>query len=489
MKEITLIFPDQLFEKHPALNFHRTVYLAEDYLFFRVQPFHKKKLVLLRAAMQSYANFLRENGYEVVYIETSVLKKRGDLFSLIAKKGVNQIYLADFADDWQKQDIEKAAKEANWKLHFSPSPMFLCNEEELKLFFKNKNRLYMAPFYAYQRKKLNILMEDGKPVGGKFSFDMENRKRLLKNCTIPKLYIPKKNALISEAIDDIEKHIPETIGEVETFIYPTNFDEAKKALLDFIQNRLFYFGDYEDAIKENESFVFHSVLSPSINIGLLTPKDVIETILTISQNLNIPLNSLEGFIRQIIGWREFMRASYILQGRAQRTSNYFEHKRSLPKGFWDGTTGILPVDSTIKRILKTGYCHHIERLMVLGNFLLLTETDPNFVYEWFMGYFVDAYDWVMVPNVYGMSQYSDRGGNVTKPYISGANYILKMSDYSKKGDWVDIWDGLFWRFLSKHKILFESNPRSKVLLGMLIKNKATIQPKMDLAEKWLSNNR
>ncbi len=179
-----------------------------------------------------------------------------------------------------------------------------------------------------------------------------------------------------------------------------------------------------------------------------------------------------------------MRASYLLQGKAQRTSNYFGHKRFLPKGFWDGTTGILPVDVTIKRLLKTGYCNHIERLMVLGNFLLLTETDPNFVYEWFMGYFVDAYDWVMVPNVYGMSQYTDRGGNVTKPYISGANYILKMSDYSK-GDWVDIWDGLYWRFLNNHKILFESNPRSKVLLGMLIKNRATIQPKMDLAEKWL----
>jgi len=437
--------------------------------------------------MQSYASFLRENGYEVVYVELTALKKRGDLFSLLAEKGVTQVYLADLADDRLKQEIEKAAKAANWKLHFFPSPMFLCHEDELKLFFKNKSHLSMAPFYAYQRKKLNILMEDGKPVGGKFNFDIENRRRLPKNCPIPELYTPKKNAIISEAIAYIEKYIPEAVGEVQTFIYPVNFDEAKKALLDFIQNRFFNFGDYEDAIKENESFLFHSVLSPSLNIGLLNPQDVIETVLAASKKLNIPLNSLEGFIRQIIGWREFMRASYLLIGRAQRTSNYFGHKRSLPKGFWDGTTGILPVDVTIKRILKTGYCHHIERLMVLGNFLLLTETDPNFVYEWFMGYFVDAYDWVMVPNVYGMSQYADRGGIVTKPYISSANYILKMSDYAK-GDWVDIWDGLYWRFLSKHKILFESNPRSKVLLGVLVKNRETIQPKMDLAEKWLSNN-
>jgi len=487
MKEITLIFPDQLFEKHPALKISRTVYLAEDYLFFRKQPFHKQKLVLLRSAMQSYANFLRENKYDVVYIESNLLKKRGDLFSLIAKKGIKEIYLADFADDWLSQDLEKVAKKENWKLHFLPSPMFLCNEDELKLFFKNKNHLYMAPFYAYQRKKLNILMEDGKPVGGKFSFDTENRKRLPKNCTIPKFHIPKKNAIIAEAIDYIEKNIPDAIGEVQTFFYPINFAEAKKALLDFIQNKLLLFGNYEDAIKENESFLFHSVLSPSLNIGLLTPKDVIETVLAASKNLNIPLNSLEGFIRQIIGWREFMRASYLLKGKAQRTSNYFGHKRSLPKGFWEGTTGILPVDVTIKRLLKTGYCHHIERLMVLGNFLLLTESDPDIVYEWFMGYFIDSYDWVMVPNVYGMSQYSDRGGIVSKPYISGANYILKMSDYPK-GDWVDIWDGLYWRFLSKHKILFESNPRSKILLAMLIKNKATIEPKIDLAEKWLSKS-
>lgn len=485
MKEITLVFPDQLFENHPAVDVKRPIYLAEEFLFFRVQQFHKQRLVLLRAAMQAYQKFLTAKGYQVSYIESKFLKNRGDLFALLAQKGISQIHLADFTDDWLKKDLEKAAKENRWKLQFYESPMFLCSEEEIQSFFKGKKNFAMANFYAYQRKKFNILMHDGKPLGGKFSFDKENRKRLPKGCKIPNRYMPK-NPSLSQAVAYVEKEFPQSIGEAEPFLYPVTFKEAKNALSDFIKNRLYQFGDYEDAIQEKQSFLFHSVLSPLLNVGLLTPQEVIDATLSSYHENRVPINSVEGFLRQVIGWREFVRASYLLNGRIARSSNYFQHKYPLPKGFWDGTTGIQPIDSTIKRILKTGYCHHIERLMVLGNFLLLTETDPNAVYEWFMGYFVDAYDWVMVPNVYGMSQYADEGSMTTKPYISGANYILKMSDYPKK-DWVEIWDGLFWRFLSKHKDLFEGNPRTKVLLTLLDKNSKTILPKMALAEKWLTN--
>jgi deoxyribodipyrimidine photolyase-related protein len=188
-----------------------------------------------------------------------------------------------------------------------------------------------------------------------------------------------------------------------------------------------------------------------------------------------------------MGWREFMRACYLLRGRDERSGNFFKHRNKLPKGFWEGKTGIEPIDATIERVLKTGYCHHIERLMVLGNFLLLAETDPDAVYEWFMAFFVDAYDWVMVPNIYAMSQYADEGGITTKPYVSGSNYILKMSDY-KKGEWCAIWDGLFWRFLSKHEKLFGSNPRTKNLLNLRKKNAKTIDPKIALAEEWIKQN-
>ena len=178
----------------------------------------------------------------------------------------------------------------------------------------------------------------------------------------------------------------------------------------------------------------------------------------------IPLNSLEGFIRQIIGWREFMRGVYVTKGSEERVRNFWGFSRKIPKSFYDGTTGIFPVDETIKKVLETGYCHHIERLMVLGNFMLLCEFDPDEVYRWFMELFIDAYDWVMVPNVYGMSQFADGGLMSTKPYVSGSNYLMKMSDYPK-GQWQEIWDALFWRFLDIHRAFFLKNPR----LGMLVK--------------------
>lgn len=472
-----------LFEKHPALNLSRPIYLVEEFLYFRIQTFHKQRLILLRASMKEYANFLTKKGFVVFYIDSIHLKNRQALSKLLQKKGVKKIHLCDFSDEWLKQDLQKGTKEFGFELLFYSSPMFLTEENEFAGFFKKK-KFFMADFYKYQRKKLNILMEEEEPVGGKFSFDDENRKKLPKGCEIPRIAIPEQSLCVREAITYIENEFPSSLGESSPFLYQTTFSKAKKALSDFIENRFRSFGEYEDAISREETFLFHSVLSPLLNIGLLTPSEVVSKVLFSYEKRAIPLNSVEGFIRQIIGWREFMRGCYLLQGKSQRISNYFNHTRSVPKGFWDGTTGIDPVDVTIKKILKTGYCHHIERLMILGNFLLLTETDPNHVYEWFMSFFVDAYDWVMVPNVYGMSQYSDKGTITTKPYISGSNYILKMSNYSK-GGWVDVWDGLFWRFLSKHKDLFSQNPRTKILLGLLDKNKKTIAPKILLAEKWL----
>jgi deoxyribodipyrimidine photolyase-related protein len=210
-------------------------------------------------------------------------------------------------------------------------------------------------------------------------------------------------------------------------------------------------------------------------------------LLIIPKKNEIPLNSVEGFIRQIIGWREFIRAVYELKGIEQRTKNYWNFKRKIPVSFWKGETGIEPLDITIKKVIDTGYCHHIERLMVIGNFMVLCEFDPDEVYRWFMELFIDAYDWVMVPNVYGMSQFADGGLMSTKPYISGSNYLMKMSNY-KKGDWQLIWDGLFWRFMDKHRDFFLSNPR----LGMLIRTFDKMEPKKKLgllnsAENYLKS--
>jgi deoxyribodipyrimidine photolyase-related protein len=224
------------------------------------------------------------------------------------------------------------------------------------------------------------------------------------------------------------------------------------------------FGPYEDAVVADENILHHSVLTPMLNVGLLTTQQVVDETVAFAAKHNVPLNSLEGFIRQVIGWREFIRGVYEVKGTEERTKNYWKFKRKIPLTFWTGNTGIPPIDSTIKKILQTGYCHHIERLMVLGNFMLLCEFDPDDVYRWFMEMFIDAYDWVMVPNVYGMSQFADGGLMATKPYISGSNYLMKMSDYPK-GDWQKIWDALFWRFMHTHREFFLKNPR----LGMLVK--------------------
>jgi len=205
------------------------------------------------------------------------------------------------------------------------------------------------------------------------------------------------------------------------------------------------------------------VLTPMLNVGLLTPQFVLDEALNFAAKNNIPMNSLEGFVRQIMGWREFIRMVYELKGVEERTRNYWGFKRKIPASFWNGTTGIPPIDSTIHKLLETGYCHHIERLMVLGNFMLLCEFDPDEVYEWFMVFFIDAYDWVMVPNVYGMTQFADGGLMSTKPYISGSNYLMKMGNF-EKGPWQATWDGLFWHFMDKQRNFFLSNPR----LGMLI---------------------
>ena len=222
-----------------------------------------------------------------------------------------------------------------------------------------------------------------------------------------------------------------------------------------------------------------------LNIGLLSPRQIIDAALAMIDE--VPLNSLEGFVRQIMGWREFMRITYERRGRSQRSRNYWGFTRQIPESFWKGTTGILPLDTTIKKALKSGYCHHIERLMVVGNFMLLCEFDPDEVFGWFMEMFVDAYDWVMVPNVYAMSQFADGGGMCTKPYISGSNYLMKMSDY-KKGDWQPIWDGLFWRFMHVHRDFFLSNPR----LGMLVKTFDKMAPEKQqqhllVAERFLES--
>ena len=258
----------------------------------------------------------------------------------------------------------------------------------------------------------------------------------------------------------IEQRFPNNPGHVEHFHYPVTRTDAVHWLEQFLDQRFSDFGAYEDALSRQHRVLFHSVLSPVLNIGLLDPEEIINRALMRVDR--VPLNSIEGFVRQIIGWREFMAGIYRHRGGAIRTRNYWKHTRAMPRAFYTASTGLPPVDDAIRRAIDFGYCHHIERLMVLGNIMVLCRIDPDEVYRWFMELFVDAYDWVMVPNVYGMSQFADGGTFTTKPYISGSNYIRKMSFYPK-GAWCDTWDALFWSFIGDHEDFFAGNPRLSMM--------------------------
>jgi deoxyribodipyrimidine photolyase-related protein len=316
-----------------------------------------------------------------------------------------------------------------------------------------------------------------------------NRKKFPKNKQTPILdYSKIKSFHYLNSKKYVEINFGNNLGEIsENQLYPTDYKSANIWFKNFLLSRFEEFGIYEDAVLIKESIINHSILSPLLNSGLLNPKEVLKTTIDFYKKNNIPINSAEGFIRQIIGWREFIRGVYFSKGSEERTKNYWGFKRKIPNSFYDGTTGIDPVDDTIKKVNKTGYANHIERLMILGNFMVLCEFDPDDVYRWFMELFIDSYDWVMVPNVYGMSQYADGGLMSTKPYISSSNYIIKMSNY-KKGEWSEIWDGLFWSFMDKQRVFFSKNPRMRMLISSFDKMNSLKKEKLLLdADNFITN--
>lgn len=465
--EVLLVLPHQLFSSHEVVINKVPIILLEEYLFFSQYHFHKKKLILHRASMKAWQGEKEKQGFEIIYIEAAG-NDLNDVRKWIKQasiSGLEKLHAINPVDDWLKRRIEGSCKEAGINLIWHETPNFLNTLNETADFFKGKKHYHQTDFYVAQRKKRKILLEAGdKPIGGKWTFDAENRERFPKNEMVPKLPEIIANPILNEAIEYVERCFPDNYGVSTDFIYPIARNEALLWLDNFLNERLAKFGVYEDAMVAKEYFLYHSVLTPMLNIGLLNPGEIVEAVLQKASNTKIPLNSLEGFLRQIVGWREFIRMVYETAGRQQRTTNYWGFTRKIPPQFWTGETGIKPVDMVIKKLLQTSYNHHIERLMVLGNFFVLCEFDPDEVYRWFMEMYIDAYDWVMVPNVYGMTQFADGGLMTTKPYISGSNYLMKMGDWPK-GEWQVVWDGLFWRFMHVHRNFFLKNPR----LGMLVK--------------------
>ena len=490
--EATVIFPHQLFGRHPSIRRGRPVYLVEDQRYFGDPEtsihFHKNKLVLHRASMKAYQRAFAMAGHDVRYIEYKQSPSIDYLFNQLTASGVTILNLAESADSLLEKRLTEKASQTGITLHVDPSPSFLTDPAWLREFFGNTTHFSMTSFYIAQRKRLNILLNRGKPAGGRWTFDTANRERLPSSISTTSPKLPTPSAFVRDAQSYVQQNFPNNPGDASSFFYPITHDEAVDWLHDFLEKRLENFGKYQDAIRKEETTIFHSLLSTSLNAGLLTPEEVVSEVLDYSQAQGdtVPLNSLEGFVRQIIGWREFVRAVYILKGDAQRTKNFWGHTRKLPDAFYSGTTGIEPVDTAINRLHQHAYLHHIERLMVLGNFMLLSEIDPDEVYRWFMEMFIDAYDWVMVPNIYGMSQYADGGLMTTKPYISSSRYILKMSDYAQ-GPWCKIWDALYWRFIDKHRDVFRKIPRMSVMVSAFDRMPAEKRNiNLSLAENFLT---
>ena len=445
-------------------------------------------------SMRQYRDDLVKNGYEVFYhsIEDDNFKDKFEdkVLEIIKKKKITTIKFFEIEDHFFETKFNNFISKNNLNCEIMNNPMFLTTRLEFKDFLKSQKKLIrMASFYQKIRQKMSILIDDqNKPLGGKWSYDEDNRKKIPKNIDIPKIPSIQEDKKFKSLKLKINSFFHDHPGSTDYLWMPTNRQESLIWLDNFFKNKFSNFGNYEDAIISENNFLFHSAISPILNMGLLTPDEVIKKALEFSKLKSIPINSLEGFIRQIIGWREFIRGIYVSKGSEERTKNFWGFSRKIPNSFYTGETGIIPIDSTIKKINDYAYCHHIERLMVLGNFMLLCEFDPDEVYKWFMEMFIDSYDWVMVPNVYGMSQFSDGGLMSTKPYISSSNYLFKMSNYNKKDKWIKIWDSLFWRFMDVHRTFFIKNPRMRMLINTYDKMQNDKKTEMrTIAEKYLQS--
>ena len=463
--EVNLIFPNQLFRDGVLINNSNKTFLIEEFMFFRHFKFHKQKILFHRMSMKKYESFLKSKNVDVEYVDSCEEISDIRLF-LDKKESIKSISIYDPEDNWLEKRIIKACSKNNIKVNVYENQLFITKKIELDSFFRaDKKKFFQTSFYKSQRLKFNILMEDGKPEGGKWTYDDMNREKYPKDKIPPNINYMVANDDYESAKCYIEKNFNLNPGKLnKDKIYPYDFSSADSWFEAFLIERYDEFGPYEDAVVKEKSVLNHSVLSPIINSGLLNPKLIMEKSVKFYNDNDIRLNSCEGFIRQIIGWREFIRGVYIAKGSEERTKNFWGFKRKIPKSFYDGTTGIEPLDDTIKKINNSAYANHIERLMIIGNFMLLCEFDPDDVYKWFMELFIDSYDWVMVPNVYGMSQFADGGLMSTKPYISGSSYVLKMSNY-KKGEWCPIWDSLFWNFINNQRDFFITNPRMRMLVS------------------------
>lgn len=469
------------------------VFMAEDFGLCTYERHHKLKIYLFLTSMREYRDELRSHGIKVSYFCLEDREPLSNYTSLlndfINKNELKEINCFEIEDREFEKDFQKLFNSSNVQMIIHQSPMFMYTREAFTRNFGKNKTFRLANFYKSVRKDFQILVDSSSsPEGGKWSFDEENRKPIPKHVQIPGLPRPPLSKYHDNMVRIIEENFPDHPGDLDNIWFPVARKDVERQLDNFLETKLHDFGIYEDAVRQGENFLFHSCISPFLNLGLITPKEVIERTLRTYQNNSTPINSVEGFIRQILGWREFIRGIYQVRGEFQQVKNFWEHRRKLNVSWYDGSTGIIPLDDCINSAVSNGYNHHIPRLMIICNIMNLCEVDPKYIYKWFMEMYIDSSEWVMVPNVFGMATFSDGGLMSTKPYTCSSNYILKMSDYPK-GTWCDTVDGLYWRFIERHKDFYRKNPRLAFQTKMLEKMSSERKVKIfGLAENFIKNH-
>ena len=469
---LVLVLGDQLTETLSALaqadKARDTVVMAEVADEAAYVRHHPKKIALIFAAMRKFAHALEQDGWTVAYTQLDDTDNAGsivgELLRRAAQTGASEV-LATEPGEWR---LIGKLKYAPLKVHLLPDDRFLATHAEFEAWAEGRKALRMEYFYREMRRKTGLLMEGDQPAGGKWNFDHDNRKAAPEDVTVdgPLRFDP--DATTREVLELVEARFGDNFGALEPFWFATTRAEALQALDHFIAHALPRFGDYQDAMLNENEFLYHAILSPYLNIGLLNVTEICEAAADAYASGHAPINAAEGFIRQIIGWREYVRGIYFIEGPDYTARNILGHDRDLPWFYWGGETRMNCVAKAVGQTRTQAYAHHIQRLMVTGNFALLAGIDPAQVHEWYLAVYADAFEWVEAPNTIGMSQFADGGVIASKPYVSSGAYINRMSDHckschysvsAKTGDTACPFNLLYWHFLDRHRDRFSNNPR------------------------------
>ena len=503
-KRLVLILGDQLDRQSAALkdfDFNQDeVIMIESIPEAQVVWSHKAKIALFLSAMRHFAEELKAAGYPVHYVKESKLSIVDSLQEVLLQKGIQHLVCVEPGEWRLKIALEKLKQDSQLQLDMREDNHFYCSHREFRDWAANKKELRLEFFYRLMRKTHSILLDkDGNPEGGQWNFDQDNRKPYPKSgpgiIEMPILFEPDK--ITQEVLAFVQINYPEHPGSLEHFRWPVTRGQALEALQYFVSYRLRNFGIYQDAMWTDTPYGWHSMLSSSLNLKLLNPREIISAVLDAWKKYSLDLSTVEGFIRQILGWREFVRGMYYLDMPKMAIDNFYDHQRALPDWYWTGKTSMRCMQDAVGQTLKYGYAHHIQRLMVTGNFALLAEMLPSAVCDWYLAVYVDAIEWVELPNTAGMALFANGGRFTSKPYIASGAYIKRMSNYCSGCQYKpDIRFGesacpvttLYWNFLIKHRQQFDDNPRTRLMTANLKKINDTDQAAIvEHAQQVLNN--